>query len=107
MHIHKLQDESAEWRTRNFPDHTSDDQLFGVIEEVGELTHAHLKGRQKIRHDEEEIFNLKRDAVADLVIFLCGYCSAEGIDIDFAISETWERVSQRDWQQFPINGVDK
>lgn len=94
--------EYPEWLRRNFPNDDSSRQLLGVVEEVGELSHAHLKGLQGIRHTPEEIRAMKVDAVADIVIFLMGYCVNENIDLDAAVEDTWTRVSKRDWIADPM-----
>jgi NTP pyrophosphatase (non-canonical NTP hydrolase) len=47
------------------------------------------------------------DAVGDIVIYLASYCTANHIDLDKAVSNTWAEVKKRDWVQFPGNGVDR
>jgi len=73
------------------------------MEELGELAHAHLKGLQGIRHTSPEIESMKIDAVADIVIFLSDYCTANGLDFQDAVEQTWNRVRQRDWKSDPLN----
>jgi len=103
MNIRDLQEKIHEWRKFNFPNADGTQQLLGLIEELGELSHAHLKGIQQIRHSAKEITYMKVDAVADLFIFLTGYCSYEGIDLEAAVLVTWEKVKQRDWIADPMN----
>lgn len=42
MNLETLQAEQAEWSARNFGPHEAWQPLLGMIEEVGELAHAHL-----------------------------------------------------------------
>lgn len=95
------------WLRRNFPNDDAGRQLLGVVEEVGELAHAHLKGQQGIRHTPAEIREMKVDAVADIVIFLTGYCVNEGIDMDSAVELAWDQVRQRDWRADPMKAGEQ
>lgn len=104
--LRQLQNEQKEWSDHNFPNRTNYHPLLGAIEELGELAHAHLKDEQKIRTNEDH-FNNKVDAVADIIIYLCDYCTLNGIDIQGALEITWERVKQRDWIKYPKNGITK
>lgn len=97
----RLQDEQRPWVAHNFDGRHDYYPLLGAMEELGELAHAHLKGLQGIRHTPEEIAAKKRDAVADVVIFLSDYCSASGIDFQQAVEETWAEVRKRDWKADP------
>jgi len=99
-----LQAEQREWVRRNFGERPSWHPLLGAIEELGELSHAHLKNEQGIRGTPEEHLASKIDAVADVVIYLADYCSAEGIDMQRAVEQTWREVRQRDWKAHPITG---
>ena len=99
-----LQAEQREWVRRNFGERPSWHPLLGAIEELGELSHAHLKNEQGIRGTPEEHLAAKIDAVADVVIYLADYCSAEGIDMQRAVEQTWREVRQRDWKAHPITG---
>lgn len=101
-----LQEESLEWTNRNFPVSKPHRPLLGVIEEVGELSHAHLKMEQGIRENEGH-FEKKVDAIGDIVIFLADYCNRNDIDFQDAVFNTWQDVKKRDWIKFPINGIDK
>lgn len=105
MNLFILQQELHEWRMKNFPHSNSDQQLMGVMEEVGELSHAHLKRIQGIRGTPEEHRLMIQDSVADIIIFLCGYCSYEDIDLEANLEATAQRVMERDWIAFPIDGM--
>jgi NTP pyrophosphatase (non-canonical NTP hydrolase) len=98
--LKKLQAEHAEWAAHNFPGSKSYQGLLGAIEELGELAHAHLKVEQGIRGNEDHAA-AKIDAVADCIIYLAHYCTLEGIDLEHAVSATWENVKQRDWRKNP------
>lgn len=106
MHISDLQAEAAAWRARNFPDYTAWQQLLGVMEEVGELSHAYLKLHQGIRGmDRVKFMDEAQDAVGDILIFLTGFCTAMSIDMDTATRIAWDTVSRRDWQNDPLEGI--
>lgn len=105
MELASLQALASEWSKRNFGPHYGSGyrNLLGVSEEVGELCHAQLKGEQGIRHTPEEILSMKKDAVGDILIFLCNYCDSQGISIDECASSAWDEVSKRDWKKDPIH----
>lgn len=99
-----LQRERDEWIKRNFPNDRIEDSIFGAVEELGELSHHFLKMRQGIRGSEEEHVEGILDAVADAVIFLAGVCTWMGADYGELVSDTWDRVKQRDWVANPVHG---
>jgi NTP pyrophosphatase (non-canonical NTP hydrolase) len=103
--LRNLQEEHRHWSKRNFGNRPSWMPLLGVMEELGELAHAHLKKAQGIRTAENHDENAK-DAVADIVIFLADYCNATGIDLESVVSETWAAVKKRDWKANPESGDD-
>jgi NTP pyrophosphatase (non-canonical NTP hydrolase) len=49
----------------------------------------------------EDHYANMRDAVADVLIGLASFCSAEGIDLDEEVEKTWALVKQRDWKANP------
>jgi len=93
------------WSRNNFPNNTPMHPLLGIMEEVGELCHAHLKGEQGIRMSKEEIFDAKEDAVGDILIYLLDYCHRSGINMADTLEVTWSEVSKRDWVKYPANGL--
>jgi NTP pyrophosphatase (non-canonical NTP hydrolase) len=103
--LRELQAAHKEWSERNFPpsDQPSGRALFGLMEELGELAHAHLKQAQGIRCNEDHGAN-GRDAVGDIVIFLADYCTQRGWSLEECITETWAEVSSRDWVRYPDTG---
>lgn len=92
------------WRQRNFPTADADQQLFGVVEEVGELAHANLKRKQGIRGTLEQHIAAERDAVGDILIYLAGYCSYKGWDMLAIYQDTADHVTERDWIADPKSG---
>ena len=96
--LRQLQDELKPWQEHNFPDRPAYQPLLGVMEEAGELAHAHLKQEQNIRNNENHEANAK-DAVADIVVYLADYCNARGFDFEVLLEETWLQVKQRDWRK--------
>lgn len=70
----KLIEERNKWVAHNFPaavSHQPQHGVFGVMEEVGELAHAHLKQAQGIRMNEDHDAKAK-DAIGDVTIYLLG-----------------------------------
>lgn len=99
MEIERYQLEIKEWSKKNFGDQPSTNPLLGIMEELGELTHAHLKGIQGIRHTSEEIFKMRRDALGDIFIYMCDYADRSGIFLQGAIEDAWNEVKKRDWKE--------
>jgi len=105
LSLRELQEQQKPWVQHNFGDRPAWQPLLGIAEEVGELCHAHLKHAQGIRTGEDHEA-AKRDAVADIVIYLSDYCNAEGIDLQSAIEDTWQEVQKRDWKANPSDAAD-
>lgn len=105
LDLDDLQAEIFSWQTKNFGDQPAHRSFFGVVEEVGELSHAILKHEQAIRGTPEEHVAAAKDAIGDAMIFLLNYCSAHGYSLAKILRETWAEVSQRDWIKFPGNGL--
>lgn len=102
--LSKIQEEQKAWVKHNFGDRPSWQPLLGAVEELGELAHAHLKQAQGIRINEPHFEN-KKDAIADIIIYLCDYCTAENIDIEKVVLETWNKVKTRDWKNNNKTGI--
>lgn len=96
MDFRTLQEDVAEWSYKNFGDQEATNPLLGVVEEVGELCHAVLKSRQKIRKGEDHVAGAQ-DAVGDIVIYLADFCTRYNIDFDKAVTTAWDEVKVRDW----------
>jgi len=104
MTLDQLQSEVEEWTAKNFPNTKPYQPLLGVQEEVGELSHAHLKMEQSIRGTTEQHENAKRDAIGDIVIYLADYCNKNRINFQQAVALTWHEVKKRDWTKNRLNG---
>lgn len=106
MCIDLIQDELKKWLDHNFPDSTADQQFFGIVEEVGELSHAELKHKQGIRgyNDEKAMAEIK-DAVGDIAIYLINYCNRKGIVFADCVEIAYNEIMKRDWQENKNTGV--
>jgi len=93
----QLQTEAKEWRHKNFPDGKPYHPFFGLVEELGELAHSHLKREQGIRMEENHI-EKQKDAIGDIAVFLSDYCNMNGFDIEECVKTVWAEVKQRNWQ---------
>lgn len=100
----KLQEEIHDWQIHNFPDSGANEQLIGIVEELGELAHARLKARQQIRAID---MYAEQDAIGDMLIYLFNYCSEMGYSVEHIINETWKTVSLRDWLKYPKDGMSE
>lgn len=106
MNLTDLQERHQHWLKHNFPDQTPHQALLGVVEEVGELSHAHLKAEQGIRVRADEARAKIADAIGDIVIYLASYCNTNGYDLEGCVAMAWSEVSARDWKKHSQNGVD-
>jgi NTP pyrophosphatase (non-canonical NTP hydrolase) len=103
--LSQLQSEHAEWLEYNFPSQREYQPLLGMVEELGELAHAHLKHEQGIRgYTTTEYFRDAEDAIGDFVIYLASYCNTNAINLERAVEVTWARVKRRDWVADPVKG---
>ena len=103
LSLRELQEQQAPWVRHNFGDRPSYWPLLGVMEELGELAHAHLKQEQGIRVGEDHEAGAK-DAIGDVVIFLADYCQGRGYSLQDIVQETWAAVKLRDWKLDPAGG---
>jgi len=94
----EIQKEHYEWARRNFGDFEAWQTLLGLQEELGELSHSYLKRHAGIRMNEDHDAKIK-DAVADILVFLCGFCSTQEIDLEKQLNVTWEEVKKRDYRK--------
>lgn len=99
-----LQAEQKSWVKHNFPGRTFEEPFKGMVEELGELSHALLKQKQNIRGTFEEHEESIKDSIGDLIIFCSDFCEARGLDFQKIVEETWGQVKIRDWKVFPKNG---
>ena len=105
MDIAQLQSEVKEWATRNFPDNKPYHCLLGAVEEIGELSHAHLKEEQSIRGESIDHVTAAKDAVGDTIIYLTDYCNRREWDLDEILQTVWNEVKQRDWTKNKHDGI--
>src|ERR1700690_3485292 len=114
--LQALQEDLHEWRMRNFPDCTPNQQFLGMVEEMGEIAHIMLKHEQGIRNsahmpDMEALNEAKKqvkDGIAALMIFTMGLCSLMGWDLTYIVTSTAvNEVMRRDWITYPKNGVSE
>jgi len=103
IRLNRLQLELLSWQKHNFPNREPWEPLIGISEEVGELHHAFLKRHQGIRGTREEWDAEIKDALADIIVYLCDFANAEEIDLEHELAETWARVKRRDWQANPLD----
>ena len=97
----------VEWAAYNFGNQDKEEPFLGLVEEMGELSHAFLKLRQGIRGDVNDHLDEIRDAIGDWVIFCAAFCDKMGLDLEDCISKTWGEVRGRDWKKYPENGITK
>ena len=81
--LSEIQAELKVWTEYNFGKQESIIPIMGMIEELGELTHAHLKELQGIR--KSDFLADKKDAIADITIYLLNYFNC--IDKDISLIE--------------------
>lgn len=90
----------------NAPPPTAYRPLLGMVEELGELARAQLKGEQGIRFTPEQIADMKLDAVGDVFVYAADYCNRERIRMYEALERAWGEVKKRDWKANPMNAAD-
>lgn len=96
--LERLQEEHVDWTLKNFPLQKSYQCFMGIVEELGDLAHAHLKEEQNIRGTKEQNIEKAKDAVGDIVIFLAGYCSSRGFKFQEIVEAVWAKVKKRDYK---------
>lgn len=109
--ITRIQQQSAEWRAKNFPPKSYDpittsamEQALGVCEEAGEMAHHVLKMVQQIRGTREEHLEQIEDACGDIFIYMCGLATRLDFDLHDAFQKAWDEVKQRDWEKNSFDG---
>lgn len=105
MTLAELQREHAEWLAHNFPNQLPVEPFLGLVEEIGELSHALLKHGQSIRGYDDQRFRADAaDAIGDFVIYLASFCNSNGFDLQLCVDGTWNKVKERDWRKDPTHG---
>ena len=90
--LQQIQFELKQWTDYNFGHQTAATPILGMIEEIGELSHAHLKQIQGIR--KKDYYAAKKDAVADIIIYLLNYYNTYRVDIPVFITDRNYPVSK-------------
>ena len=93
LELTRLQAEHKEWQERNFPDQKDHQPLLGILEELGEICHAHLKAEQGIRGSESLHFEEKKDAIGDVMIYLANYCNRFGINLQTTVGLSLDAIN--------------
>ena len=100
------QKELADWQHANFGEVSSETLALGMAEEVGELCHALLKRKQRIREGASgnDLRPEIADAFADCVIYGINIMEQEDIDAESVLASVIGKVLKRDWVKYPSNG---
>jgi NTP pyrophosphatase (non-canonical NTP hydrolase) len=110
--IHHLQAEMAHWSFTNFPNTPFGIAALGTSEEMGEMaeigarildlvaqwghaSRAIVKGDQDIRGGKEKWLAQLPKELADCFIKICDVANRSNIDLEAAILDRWDVVSQR------------
>jgi NTP pyrophosphatase (non-canonical NTP hydrolase) len=101
--INNLQAIVKEWTDHNFPTALPWQPLVGAMEELGELSHAHLKEFQGIRN--KNFKEAKEDSIGDIIVFLADYCNRNGLELSHCVEVAWDTASKRDWIKYPSDGL--
>ena len=107
MSFRRLQYEQSQWSDANFGKNTndssqSDGAMLKIGEEVGELFYNYNKYKKNPK--DKGKYDQIVDAIGDIIISLAGFCHRSNISLEDAVTETWKRVSKRDWVEYPLNG---
>lgn len=104
--LDKYQKKVNDWSLKNFGPHHGNGyrNLLGMMEELGELCHAHLKQEEGIRINEDHEHN-KRDAIGDIIVFLLNYCDSQGYQLSEILDEVWNEIKDRDWKNDPAEAA--
>lgn len=110
LELSRLQEKHLVWSIYNFITAPEEEDMFkGIVEETGELSRVLLKSKQAIRgwDDHSKRLLTKKDAVGDILIYIMGFCSANGWDFGEVLTETLNSVLKRDWKKYPKTGFSE
>jgi len=99
--LSQIQSELKDWTKYNFGEQESIIPIYGIIEEIGELTHAHLKELQNIR--KSDFLADKADAIGDITIYLLNYFNC--INVDISIIDKLSNIEFNTTDQKYINSI--
>lgn len=102
--LDEFQDLLVIWTNHNFPEATEDQQVLGMMEELGEFAHAKLKDEQGIRGTKEKHVEAMKDALGDLLVFVSNFCNHRGWSLQQILIDTWDEIKTRDWQKDKLAG---
>ena len=106
MKLSDVQQQLGPWQEHNFPGREAWEPLLGIAEELGELNHSFLKRHQQIRLEENHNAKIQ-DALGDILIYMCDFANAEGLNLDQILEDTWVGVvKKRDWRPQPEEAAD-
>lgn len=120
----EFQDVISEWLQRQpfGRNQQPSSPALGVVEEIGELrgawvdametragsiTRAVLKGLQGIRGTAEEHAAKMADAIGDIMVYTAGFATSSGKRLRTMANVALKEILRRDWERFPVNGVDR
>lgn len=87
-----------------YPDSQADGAIVDLMKVIGQLSHAHLKGEQKIRKGEKH--RDKAQLMVGSIVGLLGViCRKHGKDLTDITGEIWSQVSKRDWRKNAETGA--
>lgn len=96
---------SSLWAHRIPCEHTGLESGAKFLILLGRLAQAQIKEERGIRGSAQQWREKAKEASAMLLWELAELVGDEA-EVERIASETWSRVSQRDWNRFPTNGVD-
>lgn len=88
-----LQHRVKSWADTRLPERGLTDVCVSLAEEVGELSRAVAKGRQKVRFTPQEIARMKREEAADVLLTLLDFCAVEGFSLAKVALDVFEKKS--------------
>lgn len=87
--VKAIQKDMYQWKFHNFGGliKNGHQNMLGIIEEVGELSHSILKQQQQIRLKPGKTYeDMMKDAIGDIFIFLMNYLSERKIEFIFPMT---------------------
>jgi NTP pyrophosphatase (non-canonical NTP hydrolase) len=100
--VNLRQRELKEWQEYNFGESDISDIIHGMSEEIGEMSHWYLKGKQGIRGvTASQAKEQMADAFADTVIYGVQAMTALNLNAEDVLRKTLEIVLKRDWKNNP------
>ena len=94
------QQEFRDWQAHNFGGGELSDMIHGMSEEIGEMNHWYLKGKQGIRGATPEIAKEKMaDAFGDVVVYGIQAMSCLDLDAEEVLRQVFNEVFTRDWKE--------